>query len=160
MSLIERKISIADSKETYNINYVSNGTGKKGLILLPGALGSVETDFQQQIENLPKLLDEYQVIAWDPPGYGKSRPPERTYPVDFFHRDASVAHQLMQSIGIDKYSVAGWSDGGITGLLMAAKYPEAVEKLIVWGSNAFVLPEEIEMYESECFYWAVFDESV
>lgn len=34
-------------------------------------------------------------------------------------------------------------------MITAAKYPEEVEKLVVWGSNAYVLPEEIEIYESK-----------
>lgn len=42
----------------------------------------------------------------------------------------------------------GFSDGGITALIHAAKYPNAVNKLVVWGANAFILPQELEMYKS------------
>ena len=40
------------------------------------------------------------------------------------------------------YSILGWSDGAKTGLLMAIKYPARVEKLVVWGGNAYVVPQE------------------
>lgn len=40
--------------------------------------------------------------------------------------------------GYDKYSVMGWSDGGIAGLVMAIKAPESVENLVVWGSNSYI----------------------
>lgn len=41
----------------------------------------------------------------------------------------------------------GWSDGGITALMVAARYPEIVQRLVVWGAAAFVLAEEIPVYE-------------
>jgi valacyclovir hydrolase len=43
----------------------------------------------------------------------------------------------------------GWSDGGITAMIVAAKYPERVDKLVIWGANAYVIEEEAKIYESE-----------
>lgn len=57
-------------------------------------LGSGETDFGPQIKNLNKKL--FTVVAWDPRGYGHSRPPDRDFPVDFFERDAKDAIDLMK----------------------------------------------------------------
>lgn len=57
-------------------------------------LGSGETDFGPQIKNLSKKL--FTVVAWDPRGYGHSRPPDRDFPVDFFERDAKDAVDLMK----------------------------------------------------------------
>lgn len=149
MSVEENQINLKDSKEnTYNINYVRKGHGTNAIILMPGALGSAATDFQPQIDQLPNLLTNYSIIGWDPPGYGKSTPPNRTFDLDFFHRDAFVANALMQSLGLNKYSVLGWSDGGITGLIMAAKNPNSIDKLVIWGSNSYILPEEKDIYES------------
>lgn len=45
----------------------------------------------------------------------------------------------------------GWSDGGITGMIVAAKYPDVVNKLVIWGCNAYILPQEVDMYNSK-FY--------
>ena len=36
----------------------------------------------------------------------------------------------------------GWSDGAKTALLMAIKYQSRVEKMIIWGGNAYSLPVE------------------
>lgn len=36
------------------------------------------------------------MVAWDPRGYGYSRPPDRDFPVDFFERDAKDAIDLMK----------------------------------------------------------------
>lgn len=139
----------SESKEKFKINCLHTGSGPNALILLPGALGTIHTDFQPQLDALPTLLDNYTIIAWDPPGYGKSRPPERTFPPGFYHRDAYLADALMRRLGFDKYSVAGWSDGGSTGLVMASRYPEVIQKLIIWGAGSYVCPTELEFCESE-----------
>lgn len=145
----ENQVKLEDSnRNVYNINYMRKGQGKDAIILLPGALGSAITDFQPQIDQLPDLLPNYSIIAWDPPGYGRSRPPNRTFSLDFFQRDAFVANSLMQTLKFNKYSILGWSDGGITGLLMAAKYNKSIDKLVIWGSNAYILPEELKIYQS------------
>lgn len=148
MMFEEKHIQLNCNKNTYNINYVRSGRGDKAMILLPGALGSAFTDFKPQIEQLPNLLPNYTIIAWDPPGYGKSRPPQRTFPLDFFRRDATVANTLMQSLDFSKYSILGWSDGGITGIIMAAEFNQSIENLVIWGANAYILPKEVEIYES------------
>ena len=46
-------------------------------------------------------------IGWDPPGYGLSRPPNRTFPLDFFARDARVAVEFMRSLGYNEFSIVG-----------------------------------------------------
>lgn len=42
----------------------------------------------------------------------------------------------------------GWSDGGITALIAASQAVDHVEKLIVWGSNAYVTEKDVELYEN------------
>lgn len=108
--------------------------------------GTIWTDFKPQIENLN--ADKLTIVAWDPPGYGKSRPLDRTFPDDFFQRDATMAHNLMQILGYSKFSLIGWSDGGITSLLLASSYPENIYKMVVFGANAYIHPDEIKIYES------------
>ncbi len=131
-----------------NVSYLKIGSGPNNLILLPGALGSAKTDFGPQLEKL-NAGDEFTLIAWDPPGYGESRPPKRTFPLDFFDRDAKVADELMtKELGFDKYNVLGWSDGGITGLVMAAIFPNNVEKLVIWGANSYISSKDVADVEN------------
>jgi valacyclovir hydrolase len=33
-------------------------------------------------------------------------------------------------------------------MIISAKYPDAVDKLVIWGANAYILPEEIKSYEA------------
>jgi pimeloyl-ACP methyl ester carboxylesterase len=39
----------------------------------------------------------------------------------------------------DRFSMVGWSDGGITALCAAIDRPEALERIVVWGSNAYLV---------------------
>lgn len=127
------------------INYIKTGNGPHSVLCFPGALGTIWSDFQPQIEGLDK--DKFTIIAWDPPGYGHSRPSNRNFGVDFYHNDAQTAYDFMKSIGINKYSLIGWSDGGVSSMILAAKYPEVMRSLVIFGSNSFILPQEIELYE-------------
>nr|XP_045245866.1 valacyclovir hydrolase isoform X3 [Macaca fascicularis] len=107
--------------------------------------GSGETDFGPQLKNLNKKL--FTVVAWDPRGYGHSRPPDRDFPADFFERDAKDAVDLMKALKFKKVSLLGWSDGGITALIAAAKYPSYIHKMVIWGANAYVTDKDSMIYE-------------
>ncbi|WP_431295344.1 alpha/beta fold hydrolase [Pedobacter sp. P26] len=50
---------------------------------------------------------------------------------DLYAEDMKI---LLDSLHINKTNILGWSDGGNTGLIMAAKYPKYVDKLAVTGA--------------------------
>lgn len=69
-------------KQTINvkgqkINYIKTGNGKQTLLCCPGALGTIWSDFKPQITDLDK--SKFTIVAWDPPGYGFSRPQKETF---------------------------------------------------------------------------------
>lgn len=144
VAVIEKKLRIPSGHE---INVVQTGNGDKSVILMPGALGGAWSDFKPQIENLPKLIPNYTVYAWDPPGYGKSNPGKRKFPTDFYNLDSQWANELMLELGISTYSIVGWSDGGVSGLISAGSYPESVNKLAIWGAGSYYTPKEAKMFE-------------
>ena len=55
---------------------------------------------------------------------------------------------LLQTMGAKQFSMLGWSDGGITAMIVAGRYPNLVRKLVVWGANSYVTKEEIDVYNS------------
>ncbi|XP_071483840.1 valacyclovir hydrolase-like [Diadema antillarum] len=129
-----------------DLYYEKVGSGPTAILLMPGALGSTKTDFQPQLEKLNR--DRFTIVAFDPRGYGKSRPPERDFPADFFHRDAKDARDLMKALGFSKFCPLGWSDGGITAQILAGTYPADVYKLVIWGSNAYFTEQDVELFEA------------
>ncbi|XP_073939079.1 valacyclovir hydrolase isoform X1 [Castor canadensis] len=128
-----------------HLHYQLTGDGSHAVLLLPGMLGSGETDFAPQLKSLSKTL--FTVVAWDPRGYGHSRPPDRDFPMDFFERDAKDAVDLMKALQFKQVSLLGWSDGGITALIAAAKYPSYISKMVIWGANAYVTDEDDRIYQ-------------
>jgi valacyclovir hydrolase len=128
--------------------YEDRGQGQP-LLLIPGALGTAQSDFGPQLEELPK--SGLRVIALDPRGYGKSRPPAREFPFDFYEQDARDCAALMEAIGCESYAVGGWSDGAVIAQLLTLNRHHQVVKLVIWGGNAYVAAEDIEGYEKTRF---------
>ena len=56
-------------------------------------------------------------------------------------------HARLVSLGFNSYSVLGWSNGGTVGMILSGKYHEMVEKLVVWGSYAFVTQEDADLFK-------------
>ena len=92
-------MSTVSSKTEVNgvqIHHEVAGRGNRVVLCMPGALGSTQSDFAPQLHG---LSDVFTVIAFDPRGYGKSIPPKRDFPDDFFERDAVDAAGLMNVLG-------------------------------------------------------------
>jgi len=132
--------------DNQTMHFEQVGNGKNHLFLIPGALGSSRTDFAKQLEKLNR--DKFTIVAWDPPGYGKSRPPDRQFSLDFFHQDAKAAAALLKHLNVPKTNVIGWSDGGMVALILAAQNVDLVKKLVVFGSNAYISEKDIQLYEA------------
>jgi len=127
------------------LHYERAGSGVP-LLLIPGALGTGLSDFPGQIGWFGSR--GFDVIAPDPRGYGRSRPPERDFPLNFYHRDAADMFALMDRLGHTRFSVMGWSDGANVGTIMAAQKPERVEKLVTFGGQSFLTPEDIATFNT------------
>ena len=139
------KILADDGVELY---YERRGNGPRALLCIPGALGSVGTDFTPQMEHFGRAGSGFTIVGFDPRGYGKSRPHPRNFSAPgFYQRDAEDAAGVMEKLGFQRFSVLGWSDGGVSGIILAARFPKRVQKLVVWGSNASVTKSDIELVE-------------
>jgi valacyclovir hydrolase len=126
-----------------SMQYESAGQGAP-LLMIPGALGTGAGDFHAQISWF--AARHFQVVAPDPRGYGRSRPPPREYPPDFYHRDAADMFALMTALGHQRFAIMGWSDGGNIAVIMAASKPQRVAKLVVFGGQSFLTAEEIAAF--------------
>ena len=122
----------------HQVYHEKYGSGSKPILLVPGGTGSIHTDLRPILNAINK--DKYTVIAMDPLGYGKSRPPARDYTIGtaMYKQDADTAVGLMRSLGFNSFTWMGWSDGGRAGLVAAISYPSKIDKLITWGAAAEV----------------------
>ena len=71
----------------------------------------------------------------------------KKFTTDFLEKDADIVKELMEVLHIPKFNVLGWSDGGITAMILSGKYPDVVEKLLVFGSNAYIVADELKIYD-------------
>lgn len=78
------------------------------LIIFIFSIGSIHTDLKPVINALSKT--KYTIIAFDPPGYGKSRPPDRDYNngIQMYHNDSKIAVELMSKLNYKSFSLLGW----------------------------------------------------
>ncbi|PJF31028.1 MAG: hypothetical protein CUN51_06000 [Candidatus Thermofonsia Clade 1 bacterium] len=80
----------------------------------------------------------YSVILPDVAGYGQSIPPKRTYPDDFYQRDAAVMGEflaaLLALLGRRDAHIFGFSDGGEVALLLGIEYAHLCRSVTAWGA--------------------------
>lgn len=118
-----------------NIHYETCGSGQP-FILLHGNGGDVSV-FDGLVD---KLSAGYKVYAIDTRGHGKSGA------VSEYHYSDMVedVYAFINTLGLDKPLLYGYSDGGIVGLMFASRYPDALDKLMVSGANT--VPSALKGY--------------
>ncbi|WP_179394010.1 alpha/beta fold hydrolase [Lacticaseibacillus absianus] len=108
------------------LHYTQTGQGQP-LLLLHGN-GEDHTLFTGAIT---RLAPHFSVYALDTRGHGASG---GAVPRNYRLMAADV-HGFIQALHLGPTVVAGFSDGGITALLLAATWPRDVRRLIVAGAN-------------------------
>ncbi len=86
---------------------------------------------------IPKLAENYRVIAPDYPGFGQSDMPS---PRDYSYTFAQLADTMdafAQQVGLQKYALYVMDYGAPVGYRLALKHPERVTALIVQNGNAY-----------------------
>ncbi len=78
------------------------------------------------------LAAAYKVIAIDSRGHGRSTDDDQPYGYRLMAGDAIG---VMDSLGIDKAAIVGWSDGGNIGLDLAINNPGRLTKVFALGAN-------------------------
>ncbi len=109
------------------IYYEIYGEGEP-LLLLHGNSGSIE-NFMYQI---PELSKHFKVIAIDSRAQGRSSDSDKEITYALMASDMA---EFIDKLDLGIVNIAGWSDGGNTGLELAFAHPEKVKKLITFGAN-------------------------
>ena len=114
------------------LHYASLGSGKgPPLVLLP-KLGGWIADWRHAAK---ALAAQRCVIALDPPGHGDSVMAGPPPYVMTMPESAAIVLAVLDRMGIDRFSVAGNSMGGVIGVLLAALWPNRVDRLVIVSSS-------------------------
>ena len=119
----------------HQLHYQLRGSGPHAILCIPGALGTALINFLPQLEYFGRDGSSFTIVGMDPLGYGASRPPERDFVIkpesDCLRMDALDGFALMKALSFKKFSILGWCSGGVSATILAALYPESVQKLVI-----------------------------
>jgi pimeloyl-ACP methyl ester carboxylesterase len=104
------------------LHYQERGDGAP-LILIHGGLASGA--MWEPV--VPALADDFRVITPDSRGHGRSTNPSEELSYSLIADDVAT---LIESLGLERPVVGGWSDGGQVTLELGARHPEAACALI------------------------------
>jgi pimeloyl-ACP methyl ester carboxylesterase len=114
-----------------DIYYELHGqAGGDTLVLLNGALDTIESDWSK---HLPAFAARSRVLAYDHRGHGRTS----ASAVPFSSYDLLIGDlvALLDALGITQAHFCGFSDGAITLLYFARRYPERIQSLILAGGQ-------------------------
>ena len=130
----EKTVTIFGAK----IRYLEAGDAAKPKVILLHGLGAQAESWALTI---PALAQNYHVIAPDQIGFGKSDKPLLKYRVATY---ADFLDKFMAELKIEKAHLVGNSMGGWISGLMAIKYPNRVEKIIL-ADAAGIIPANVDI---------------
>ena len=136
--------------EGQSIFYREAGSRNNPTILL---LHGFPTSSHMFRDLIPKLSQNYHVIAPDYPGYGNSSMPSVDEFEYTFDHMASIVEQLLMKKSINKYSMYVMDYGAPVGFRIASANPEKIQSLIVQNGNAYNEGLDNNFWEPIKEYW-------
>lgn len=120
---------IRDLELYYEIHGPENA---EPMLLHSGAFGVIGPDSDWSYQ-LPRFAQEYRVIIPEHRGHGRTNNPANQFTGYDVLADDVIG--LLDYLEIPKAHMVGFSDGGITLLDLAQRYPERVDMLVSIGAN-------------------------
>lgn len=123
--------------EDLNIAYQVIGDGPRDLVYVPGWVTNVEVMWEEPslARFLRRLASFSRLITFDKRGIGLSDPVPLGKLPDLETRVDDLA-AVMDAAGSERAVLFGHSEGGSTAVSFAARFPERVERLILFGAYA------------------------
>ena len=101
-------------------------------LVLSNSLGADVSMWTPQIEAFAK---QYRVVRYDTRGHGHSDAPQGPYTIDQLIGDVIG---LMDHLGIERTHYCGLSMGGLTGIGLAARYPQRFSRVVLSNTAALI----------------------
>ncbi|KUK13251.1 MAG: protein hydrolase, partial [bacterium 42_11] len=114
--------------------------GKGHPVLLLHGWGGSSDSFFPVFNHLRSLFEVYSV---DFPGFGRSSMPPAVWGVEEY---ADLIFKFLKSLGIKKTHIIAHSFGGRVAILLSAKHPECVGKLVLVNSAGLIPKRGLKYY--------------
>jgi pimeloyl-ACP methyl ester carboxylesterase len=121
-------------------NYVDTGSGDRDPVLLVHGLGG---QWQNWLENIPRLAQDRRVVAMDLPGFGITPEPEDDEDITIT-RYGRWVNELADRLDLGKVDLVGNSMGGYIAAEVAIQFPERVSRLVLVSAAGISSAEVME----------------
>ena len=124
------------------VNYVDVGTdsGDEEPVVLVHGLGG---QWQNWLENIPRLALDRRVVAMDLPGFGLTPEPSEDEGITI-PRYGRYVNELCDKLGLGQIELVGNSMGGYIAAEVAIQFPERVERLALVSAAGISSAETLE----------------
>ncbi|MBV9282414.1 MAG: 3-oxoadipate enol-lactonase [Chloroflexi bacterium] len=119
------------------LGWTVDGSPGESVLVLSGSLGTTATMWDPQV---PLLSRERCLVRVDHPGHGRS--PVWDGPVGVADIGGAIL-DVLDRLGMQRFSFCGLSLGGAAGQWVAAHAPERVERLVLCSTAARFTPPEV-----------------
>jgi 3-oxoadipate enol-lactonase len=106
------------------------GDATAPVLVLGSSLGTTGRMWEPQLTDLAR---HFRVVTYDHRSHGGSDVPPPPYQIADFGRDVLA---LLDDLGVDRFTYAGLSLGGMVGMWIASEVPQRVERLALVCSSA------------------------
>lgn len=120
--------------DNLDIFYRESGSSDNRTILL---LHGFPTSSHMYRNLIPKLAQNYHVIAPDYPGFGHSDMPPHDQFAYTFDNYAKLVDQLLDQLGVKRFVLYVFDYGAPVGFRLFSKYPDRVAAIISQNGNAY-----------------------
>lgn len=117
-----------------DVHHVVTGRADGPVVVLSNSLGATHAMWDA---NLQALEEHFRVVRYDTRGHGRSPVPSGPYTIDDLADDVVA---LLDGLGVEKAHFVGLSLGGMTGMRLAARNPERVDRLVVLCTGPHLTP--------------------
>jgi pimeloyl-ACP methyl ester carboxylesterase len=114
--------------------YRSAGEASAPVVLLLHGFPTSSFMFRDLI---PRLADQYRVIAPDLPGFGFTQVPDGRKYVYTFDALAGTIEEFTDALSLSRYAIYVFDYGAPTGFRLATRHPERVTAIISQNGNAY-----------------------
>jgi pimeloyl-ACP methyl ester carboxylesterase len=121
-------------------NYVDIGSGDRDPVVLVHGLGG---QWQNWLENIPRLAQDRRVVAMDLPGFGMTPEPEDDDDITIT-RYGRWVNELCDRLGLDQIDLVGNSMGGYIAAEVAIQFPERVSRLVLVSAAGISSAETLQ----------------
>jgi pimeloyl-ACP methyl ester carboxylesterase len=125
-----------DRQVVGNVDVFYREAGQKGALAIL-LLHGYPTSSHMFRDLIPKLSDQFRLVAPDLPGFGQTTAPPRGQFDYTFDNLAKTMDGFVRAIGLHRYAVYIFDYGAPTGLRLATAHPERVTAIISQNGNAY-----------------------